>query len=129
VSQPRWLGRLVVEIVQHDLILTHGGLPGLRDETVLETALARPRQVFAYDQAGDIAALAAAYAYGICRAHPFNDGNKRVAFVVAAVFAELNGFQLDAPQTEVVERMLLLAAGELAEQDLAEWIRAHLVAL
>jgi death on curing protein len=129
VSQPRWLGRLVVEIVQHDLILTHGGLPGLRDETVLQTALARPRQVFAYDQAGDIAALAAAYAYGICRAHPFNDGNKRVAFVVAAVFAELNGFQLDAPQTEVVERMLLLAAGELAEQDLAEWIRAHLVAL
>jgi len=127
--EPRWVGRLVVDIVQHDLIITHGGLPGLRDEDALETALARPRQAWAYVGRTDIPALAAAYAFGLARSHPYNDGNKRIAFVVAAVFAELNGWQLDAPEAEVVDMMLRLAAGTIDEDALAEWLRGTLVAL
>ena len=124
--EPRWVGRLVVDIVQHDLIMTHGGLPGLRDEDALESALARPRQAWAYAEQTDIAALAAAYAFGISRDHPYNDGNKRIAFVVAAVFAELNGLRLDAPESEVVDMMLKLASGTIDEAALAEWLRTGL---
>lgn len=125
-AEPRWVGRLVVEIVQHDLIVTHGGLHGVRDEAALDAALARPPQAFAYAYTTDIAALAAAYAFGIARAHPFNDGNKRIAFVAAAVFAGLNGFVLAAPQSEVVETMVRLAAGEIEEEPLAAWVRESL---
>jgi len=128
-AEPRWVGRLVVDIVQHDLVVTHGGLPGLRDEAALETALARPRQAFAYAEESDIAALAAAYAFGICRAHPFNDGNKRIAFVTAAVFAELNGFELVAQEADAVDVMLRLAAGHVEETELADWVRTRLVPL
>jgi death on curing protein len=128
-TEPRWVGRLVVDIVQHDLIVTHGGLPGLRDEDALESALARPRQAWTYAAKTDIASLAAAYAFGISRAHPFNDGNKRIAFVTAAVFAELNGFVLSAPESQVVEMMLRAAAGDVEEESLADWIRDSLLAL
>ena len=124
--EPRWLQRLVIDAVHHDMITTHGGLPGLRDESLLESALARPRQVLAYNVDADIAALAAAYAYGLARNHPFNDGNKRVAFMAMAVFAELNGLEFDAPEAEVVDVMLSLAAGGLEEEQLADWLRARL---
>ena len=125
-TEPRWLPRLVIDAFHHDMITTHGGLPGLRDESLLESALARPRQVLAYNVDTDIAALAAAYAYGLARNHPFNDGNKRVAFMAMAVFAEFNGLEFDAPEAEVVDVMLSLAAGELDEAQLADWIRARL---
>jgi death-on-curing protein len=125
-AEPRWVGRLVVEFVQHDLIVTHGGLLGLRDENALESALASPRQAWNYSEQTDLAALAAAYAFGIARAHPFNDGNKRVAFVTAAVFVELNGIQIVAPEAQVVEKMLRLADGELDEGALADWLRGTL---
>jgi death-on-curing protein len=125
--EPRWVGRLVVDIVQQDLIATHGGLPGLRDEDALESALARPRQAWSYGQATTIPELAAAYCYGIARSHPFNDGNKRIAFVMAVVFAELNGLQLVAPEAEVVEMMVRLAAGDAGESELAEWLSKRLV--
>ncbi len=124
--EPRWVGRLVADTVQHDLVSTHGGLPGLRDEGLLEAALARPRQLWSYGASVDVAALAAAYAYGIARNHPYNDGNKRIAFVVAAVFAELNGYRLDAPEPEAVDAMLRLAAGEIEEEALADWLRGRL---
>ncbi len=124
--EPRWLYRLVVDAIHHDTISTHGGLPGLRDEKLLESALARPKQAFAYGSGVDIAALAAAYAYGIARNHPYHDGNKRIAFMTMAVFAKLNGFELEAAETDVVDVMLRLAAGDLEEQQLAEWLRARL---
>ena len=127
--EPRWVGRLVADTVQHDLISMHGGLAGLRDEGLLEAALARPRQLWSYGESIDVAALAAAYAYGIARNHPYNDGNKRIAFVVAAVFAELNGYRLDAPESEVVDAMLKLAAGAIEEAALAEWLRDRLTEL
>ena len=90
-GEPRWVDRLVVEAVQCDLIRTFGGMLGLRDESSLESALARPKQRLAYEPANDLAALAAAYGYGLARDHPFNDGNKRVAFVTMGVFLGLNG--------------------------------------
>jgi len=111
------------------MITTHGGLPGLRDEQLLESAIARPKQILAYDGNADIVVLAAAYAYGLARNHPFNDGNKRVAFMSMAVFAELNGLEFDAPEAEVVDVMLRLAAGGLEEAQLAEWLRARLTGI
>lgn len=99
-------------------------MPGLRDEIALESALARPQQRDAYDADADLPALAAAYGHGLARNHPFNDGNKRVAFVVMATFLALNGLDLDVPETEVVTVMLDLAAGALSEDELADWLRS-----
>jgi len=127
LGQPRWVDRLVVEAVHFDLVRAHGGLSGLRDEAGLESALARPRQRFAYQPESDVAALAAAYGFGLTRNHPFNDGNKRVAFVTMGVFLGLNGHELEAPEFEVVTVMLDLAAGELGQDQLADWIRPHLL--
>lgn len=125
--EPRWVSRLVVDAVQTDLLLTHGGLPGLRDEALLESALARPRQRYAYDSEADPATLAAAYGFGLARNHPYNDGNKRIAFVTMAVFLGLNGLEFTATESEVVTAIVALAAGELDEQALAEWVRLHTV--
>jgi death on curing protein len=123
----RCVERLVVEAVQFDLLREHGGMPGLRDEHALEAALARARQRRAYDKDADLAALAASYGRGLCRGHPFVDGNKRIAFVTMAVFLGLNGHDVDAPETEVVTMMTALAAGELGEGELAAWLRARMV--
>jgi death-on-curing protein len=122
-SEPRWVDRLVVEAVQFDLVREHGGVPGLRDEHGLEAALARPRQRLAYRVDADLAELAAAYGHGLATGHPFHDGNKRIAFVTMAVFLELNGAVLAATEAEVVTARLALAAGELDEHGLAEWLR------
>jgi death-on-curing protein len=124
-QEPRWIDRLVVEAVQFDLIREHGGLPGLRDEHGLEAALARPRQRLAYKAEADLAELAAAYGHGLAASHPFHDGNKRIAFVTMTVFLELNGVELAATEAEVVTVMLALAAGELDEDKLAEWLRSR----
>lgn len=123
--EPRWLDRLVVEAMHVDQVREHGGLIGLRDENVLESAIARPRQRWHYDPEADLAELAAAYMYGLCRNHPFQDGNKRVSFLSAVVFLELNGYSFEATDEEVVEQTLALAAGEVSEAMLAEWIRSH----
>jgi death-on-curing protein len=114
-----------VNAIQTDLLLTHGGLPGLRDVDLLESALARPRQRFSYDATNDLAALAAAYGFGLARNHPYIDGNKRVAFVTMAVFLGLNGLEFTAAETEVVTTMVSLASGTLDEDALADWIRLH----
>lgn len=123
--EPRWVARVVADAIQTDLLLTHGGMPGLRDENLLESALARPRQLLSYKPQADLAALAAAYGYGLARNHPYNDGNKRVAFVVMAVFLGLNGLELTAGEADVVTTIVALAAGELDEETLADWIRLH----
>ena len=125
LREPRWVSRLVVDAVQIDLLRTHGGLPGLLDADLLEAALARPRQKFAYDAKADLAELAAAYGFGLGRNHPYMDANKRVAFVVMAVFLELNGLVLTADESEVVGTMVALASGLLDQEALADWIRQH----
>lgn len=124
--EPRWVSRVVVDAIQTDMLLTHGGMPGLRDENLLESTLARPRQHFAYEPTVDVAALAAAYGYGLARNHPYNDGNKRVAFVVMAVFLGLSGHELTASDTDVVTTIIALAAGEIEEDVFADWIRLHI---
>ena len=115
-----------MDAIQTDMLLTHGGMPGLRDENALESALAPPRQRFSYDPEAHAAALAAAYGYGLVRNHPYNDGNKRVAFVVMAVFLGLNDCELVASETDVVTTIVALASGELNEETLENWIRRHI---
>jgi len=119
------VSRLVVDAIHTDMLLTHGGLPGLRDADLLESALVRPRQRFAYDATADLATLAAVYGFGLARNHPYSDGNKRVAFVTMAVFLGLNGLKFTAAEAEVVTTMVALAWGTFDEDDLADWIRRH----
>ena len=123
--EPRWVSRLVVDAIQTDMLLNHGGVPGLRDEDLLESALARPRQRFTYDATTDLAALAAAYGFGLARNHPYSDGNKRVAFVTMGMFLGLNGLEFTAAETEVVTATVAPASGSLDEDSLADWIRSH----
>ena len=124
-AEPRWVPRLVIEAIHVDQVREHGGLIGMRDENALESALARARQRRTYEPDVDLARLAADYAFGICRNHPFRDGNKRAAFLSAVIFLGLNGLDLVAPEDEVVEKMLELAAGDIGEEEIAEWFRAR----
>ena len=121
--------RVVVDAIHLDQIREHGGLPGLRDEGLLESALARPRHKWTYKKRPDIASLAAAYGFGIVKNHPYRDGNKRVAFLTMVVFLGLNGFDLVATETDVVTTMLTAAAGGCSEAELAKWIRSNIVEL
>jgi death-on-curing protein len=116
----------VVDAIQTDLLLTHGGMPGLRDEKAIESALARPRQRFAYEPNTDLARLVAAYGYGLVRDHPYNDANKRVGFVVMAIFLGLNGYEFTASESDVVTTIVALASGGLDEETLADWIRERI---
>ena len=125
MKEPTWVLRAVVDALHHDQLLEHGGLPGVRDESALESALGRPRNKWSYGDATDIAELAAAYAFGLAKNHPFNDGNKRTAFIVMMLFLERNGRTLHVEDAEVIKTFLALAASELAEADLADWIRSR----
>jgi death-on-curing protein len=124
MTEPRWVSRLVVDAIQADMLLTHGGMPGLRDENALGSALARSQQRFAYEPDTDLATLAAAYGFGLVRNHPYNDGNKRVGFVVMATFLGLNGCEFIATESDVVTTVVALASGNIDEKTLADWIRA-----
>ncbi len=124
-AEPRWVPRLVIEAVHLDQVREHGGFIGIRDENALESALARAKQRWSYEETADLPRLAADYAYGISSNHPFRDGNKRVAFLAAVIFLSLNGLDFHAPEKEVVEKMLSLASGELNETNLTEWFRSR----
>jgi death-on-curing protein len=123
VTEPVWLSRQAVLLLHAEGLAEHGGLDGVRDAGLLDSALARPRNRFAYDGETDPCRLAAAYAVGIARNHPFADGNKRAAFVAAVTFLHLNGQVVDAPEGEAVAAMLDLAAGDLPEEGFAAWLR------
>ena len=125
---PTFLSKHVLLALHDEQLAEHGGLPGIRDEGLLESALDRPRNLDAYGTGLDLADLAAAYAYGLTRNHPFADGNKRASLVAAETFLVLNGFELDVGDAEIVIVWQSLAAGEIAEADLAAWVRAHVVA-
>lgn len=124
--EPAWVALEAVLLLHEESIAEHGGLAGVRDLGLLESALARPRNLFAYEGVSDIARLAAAHAAGIARNHPFADGNKRAAFLALGLFVAINGWRLVADKAEATIVMLDLAAGELEEEALAEWIRARL---
>jgi death-on-curing protein len=120
VIEPVWLRLDAILAAHDDQLAEHGGGVGMRDQGLLESALARPRNLFAYGEASP-AKLAAAYAFGIARNHPFVDGNKRTALVAAEGFLGLNGFDLTATDVECVGVFLSLAAGEVTEEQLADW--------
>jgi len=109
-----------------ETLAEHGGLPGLREESALEAALARPRHLHTYEPESDLARLAAAYGFGIVRNHPFHDGNKRAGFLAIGVFLACNGKALIADPVEAIAVILRLAEGKLTEQELAGWIRNNL---
>lgn len=115
----------VAEAAHLEQLAEHGGGQGVRDARLLDSAMARAQNLAAYGEP-DAAALAAAYAFGIARNHPFFDGNKRTAAVVAETFLVLNGYALNATDAELVVAVLALAAGELSEEELADWFRGHL---
>lgn len=127
MAQIVWLLEETVIAIHQRQISEHGGSEGLRDEGLLASALARPQNVLAYAQPPpDLAVLAAAYAYGIARNHPFVDGNKRTALVAARTFLLLNGVNLEANQDEKYLTFLQLAQGTLTEEQLADWIRKRI---
>lgn len=126
MKEPVWVRDDVVLAIHMRQLAEHGGADGIRDVALLESALARPRNRFAYADAPDLAELAASYAHGISGNHPFVDGNNRVAWVVCRAFLRLNGHDVDAPPEEKYVVMLQVASGGLSEEALAAWIRAHL---
>jgi death-on-curing protein len=123
--EPHWLSRIVIDAVHSDQLREHGGLPGVRDENVLESALARPQQQWHYEPATDLPMLAAAYAFGLVKGHPYRDGNKRIGFLAMVTFLGINGNGFEAPDGEVVAEFLALADGSVSEEELAAWIRQH----
>lgn len=124
MTEPLWLGIEIILDIHSEQLALFGGPEGIRDRGLLESALARPLNRFAYGET-DLAALASAYAFGIARNHPFIDGNKRTAFAAFLVFLGLNGIDLKAPPAEATAHFLALAAGEIQEADLSLWARKH----
>lgn len=121
-----WVLESVALAIHEAELAEHGGISGVRDAGLLSSAMARPQNLAAYGDRPDTADLAAAYAFGLARNHPFLDGNKRTAFVVMELFLNLNGWALKADEAECISTMLSLAAGDLAEKTLAAWLRSHL---
>ena len=122
---PNWIDERDVLAVHDSLLAQHGGLPGLRDRGLLESALARPRQHYSYAETIDIIQMAALYTAGIVRNHPFVDGNKRAGFLAGIMFLELNGFNFMASEEDVIQTVLAFAAGDLDEAGYAKWLRSN----
>lgn len=123
----RWVSKQALLLLHGESLAEHGGTVGMRDEGLLDSALARAQNLAAHGEL-DVAALAAAYGSGISQNHPFVDGNKRAAFLSVGLFLALNGYRLSATQAEATLAMMSLAAGELDEAEFAAWLRQHLKA-
>jgi death-on-curing protein len=119
-----WVAKSVVLAIHEEQVAEHGGTQGVRDLGLLESALGRPQNLAGYEEP-DVAALAAAYAFGIAKNHPFLDGNKRTSYVVTQVFLRLNGLDVTAEEATRLQIWVDLAAGSLTEDELAEWLRAN----
>jgi death-on-curing protein len=124
VSNWRWIDRRALLLLHDESIAEHGGAPGIRDEGLLESALARPLNQAHYGEP-DLCALAASYGVGLAKNHPFVDGNKRAAFLAIGLFLAINGYRLVATQAEATLTMLDVAAGVVDESTLAAWLREH----
>jgi death on curing protein len=122
VKEPEWVSMPIVLAIHDEQLAIHGGSAGLRDAALLESALGRPRNKWAYENA-ELPELAAAYGYGIARNHPFVDGNKRTALLAIYTFLGVNGVDFIVPEADAAAMILALAAGEVSEESLAQWIR------
>jgi len=125
VSEPIWIDERDALALHDRLLALDGGLPGVRDVGLVQSALARSRQLHAYGDKPDIIDLAAAYTAGIVRDHPFIDGNKRTGFLLGVLFLELNGYRFTATEESAAQAILSLAAGTLDEPAFAAWLRAN----
>jgi death-on-curing protein len=129
MSEPVWIRQDVVLTMHEEALMLHGGLEGVRDLGLLESALARPKNLFAYSENDpSLAQLAASYAHGIVANHPFVDGYKRTAFTVSVTFLKVNGLQLTATKEDRVLTFWALAAGEISEEQLAHWFEGNTAA-
>ena len=124
MKAPRWVLRETVLALQERLLAEFGGLSGLRDEGLFDSAMARPQQLFSHGKPS-LFKLAAAYAFGLVRNHPFLDGNKRIGFTTAILFLELNGHRFAASEADAAIQTLALAAGERDESDYARWLKKN----
>jgi death on curing protein len=125
MQEPRWLTRLIVDAMHAELIAEHGGAPGVRagGDDLIEGALARPRNRWAYQPESDLADLAAAYLFGLTKNHGYVDGNKRIGFAAAATFLLLNGLRLMATEPDAYDMVVGVAEGRYSEEEAAAWIR------
>ncbi len=124
MTTPVWIPAEIVAAIHDEQIKEHGGLAGTRDENLLDSALMRPQNAFAYGES-DLCSLASLYAAGLVRNHPFADGNKRTAFVCCELFLVTNGLLLTADDDACIEKTVALAAGEIHEHDFAVWLRSN----
>ena len=124
MKEPVWVLRKVVFAMQEQSLAQFGGSAGIRDEGLVDSALGKPQNHFAYGKP-DLFELAASYAFGLVKNHPFIDGNKRTGFLVAIVFLELNGYEFCATEADAAVRTLALAAGEMTEAAFAQWLKAN----
>ena len=127
-AEPKWISTKALLLLHEESLAEFGGARGLRDEGLLDSALARPRNVLAYNPDSTIADLAAAYAFGLMKNHAFIDGNKRAAFLCIGLFLAVNGYRLQAGQVDAIRTMLAVASGDLDEPSLSAWIAQNIVA-
>ena len=128
MTEPEWIEKTTLMLLVGETLADHGGARGLRDEGLLESALGRPQNLYAYEGVTEIARLAAAYRFGIAKNHPFIDGNKRAALIALMTFVELNGHVFKASQIEAFQTILALATGDVTELELAAWVRRNIEA-
>ena len=124
-AEPVWIEDFEVRVLHERLVAIHGGLAGVRDEGLLTSAIARPRQIVSYEPNADLIDLASAYTVGIVKNHPFIDGDKRVGFVVGVLFLELNGYRFNASEADAADAVLAVAAGILDEADFTRFLREN----
>jgi death-on-curing protein len=128
MDEPRWLKESVVESIHQRQLAEHGGMAGVRDRGLLSSALARPRNLFAYTRPSpDIAALDASYAFGVIKNHPFVDGNKRTGYVLCRTFLRMNGFDIKATDIEKYQAVIAAADGSMSEEQFTEWLRSKVI--
>jgi|SRR5215470_649345 len=125
MKEPRWIDRQALLYLHSASLSVHGGSEGIRDEGLLESALARPRNRFLYSPESDLSELAASYGFGLAKNHPFVEGNKRIAFHAIGLSLLINGYELSASQVEATQVMMSLASDELSEEGLAGWVRKN----
>jgi death-on-curing protein len=124
-TEPVWIEGFEARVLHERLLAIHGGLAGVRDEGLLDSAVARPRQILSYAPTAGLIDLASAYTVGIVKNHPFIDGNKRVGFVVGVLFLELNGFRFNASEADAADVVLAMAAGTLDEAGFTRFLREN----
>jgi len=126
-AEPKWISKKALLLLHEESLAEFGGARGLQDDGLLESALSRPQNIYAYKTESTLADLAAAYAFGLTKNHPLVDGNKRVAFLSIGLFLAINGFRLKADQVDAINTMQALASGDLDQAGLAGWIAANMV--